>query len=116
MQITIDTENLTSTDREILTLVLGEAIAAATTKPAPAAPAKKAVAAKPAPEPEPEPEEEDLFGGEDVPTMEDAVAAATKLVSEGKAADVKKALASVGAKRVSEVTEANLAKFVKALA
>lgn len=77
---------------------------------APKAPAAKPKAAKAA-EPEPEPEDEDLLGGGE-PTMEDAVAAATKLVSDGKAADVKAALAKVGAKRVSEVKPENIAKFI----
>lgn len=96
------------------------------------APAKKAPAPKPeptpepaeAPSPEPEPEataeatpepEEDLVGAE-APTMADAVAAATKLVSSGNAGKVKEALASVDAKRVSEVQADKIAAFLAALA
>jgi hypothetical protein len=52
---------------------------------------------------------------EDAPTMADAVAAATKLVSTGGAAQVKEALATVGAKRVSEIPPENIAAFLAAL-
>lgn len=98
------------------------------------APAKKAApAAKPAPKPEPEPEpepvveetveetvEEDLVGGEaepepEGPTMADAVAAATKLVSSGGAPKVKAALGTVGAKRVSEIPVEAISEFLAAL-
>ena len=97
-----------------------EKAAPAAKKAAAAAPAKKA-AAKPEPDPEPEAEEEepeaedeDLVGG---PTMADAVALATKLVSEGRAVEVKSTLAECGAaKRVSELEGDNIAKFVNAFA
>ena len=123
MQITIDTSNLTDIDRAVLAVLLGDAPVAAAPKPAPAA---KAAAPKPAPakkaEPEPEPEAEDEGEAvepeaDDEPevTMEDATKAATKLVSSGDAAKVKAALTKVGAKRVSEIDEANLAKFVALL-
>lgn len=104
LQITIITgEELTDQDREILALVTGG-------DSTPAKPAKKAAAAKPAPAAE----EEDLLGGGE-PTMADAVAKATKLVSEGQAALVKEKLAAVGAKRVSELTDDNIATFVNSL-
>ena len=124
MQITIDTnEPLTETDRAILAPLLGNIVPveepapatakpARTTKPAPAKPAP----AKPAPEPEPEPEEdedEDLLGGE--VTLQDAVDRATELVSSGKSAAVKAALAKVGAKRVSDIKPSDLKKFIDAL-
>ena len=95
---------------------------------------------KPKAEPEPEPEPEtSLNTSEDVPadlgepapaqpitpadvddtpegpTMADAVAAATKLVSSGQAAKVKEALAAVGAKRVSEVPADKIGEFLAAL-
>lgn len=120
-----------------------EAPAEATVTTLPAAkpaPAKKAPAAKPAPKPElvveagPEPEadpepvveaepeavEEDLVGGEsepepEGPTMADAVAAATKLVSSGGAPKVKAALGTVGAKRVSEIPVEAISEFLAAL-
>jgi hypothetical protein len=110
MKITIDTtEELSATDLEILALLTGTNAVAPTAKPA----AKKAAAAKPAPEPEPE-ADEDLVGG-DAPTMADAVALATKLVSAGDAAKVKAALADAGAKRVSELPDDAIAGFVAAL-
>jgi len=113
VQITIDTnEELSAKDLEVLALLTGSNGAAAE-KPKATAPAKKAAAAKPAPEPEPE-AEEDLLGG-DTPTMADAVALATKLVSAGEAAKVKAALADAGAKRVSELDEDKIAGFVAAL-
>lgn len=76
------------------------------------APAKKAApkkAAKPAAEPEPEPEAD----GE--PTLEDAVARATELVGEGRAAEVKGALAQFDVKRVSELSEDQVPAFLEAL-
>lgn len=104
MQLTIDTnEVITDQDREILALLTG-----GSAKPA----AKKAAAPK---QPDPEPAaEEDLVGGE-APTMADAVALATKLVSAGQSAKVKEALADAGAKRVSELSEEAIPGFVAAL-
>lgn len=48
-------------------------------------------------------------------TMSDAVEVATKLVSSGKSADVKAALADVGVKRVSELKSKDIAAFIEAL-
>ncbi len=70
------------------------------------------------PAPAAEEAEEDLVGGEEevaAYTLEDAVSAATKLVSEGKSATVKTALAAVGAKRVSELKGVAIASFMEAL-
>lgn len=108
MQITIDTnEELSAKDLQILALLTG---GEAPAKPA----AKKAAAAKPAPDPEPEQAaDEDLVGG--APTMADAVALATKLVSAGQSAKIKEALADAGAKRVSELSEDAIPGFVAAL-
>jgi ribonuclease E len=64
---------------------------------------------------------EDLIGngdeGEDEgPTLDDAVSAATDLVSKGKSATVKAALKKVGAARVSELTKtSDIQKFLDAL-
>lgn len=143
MQITIDTtKELSDLDKSVLRTLLGHsasssapataaeaeeptvAKAAAPAKKA-AAPAKKAAAPKPDPEPEPDEDEdateaveedadEDLLGS-DGPTMEDAVALATKLVNGGEAARVKAALADAGAKRVSELKESDIADFVATL-
>lgn len=118
MQITFDPIALTDEERKVLLAILevdSDAAPAAKPAPAKAAPAKAAKPA-PAPVPEAEPEEEpeeDLLGGG--VTREDAVAAASKLVSENRAPEVKAALEKVGAKRVSEVPEAKLADFVKLL-
>lgn len=64
--------------------------------------------------------EEDLLGGGDDAkeyTLEDAVTAATNLVSAGKAAAVKAALDKVGAKRVGELkgNAAGLTTFMTTL-
>lgn len=122
MQITIDTNNLSDLDKAMLAFLAGEEAddtvepdPEPTPAPAKAAATKKAAKADEAPAPEPEPEaDEDLVGG-DAPTMSDAVAAATTLVSEGKAATVKAALAVVGAKRVSEMEEGDIPAFLAAL-
>lgn len=135
MQITIDTAALTDLDRKVLALLTGgeEAPAKAVAEPKKTTPKAKAAAPAPAPEkpveaaPEPveakpEPEaapavdepEEDLVGGSPV-TMKDAVARATELVSSGKSAAVREALAKFNAKRVSDVADDDLAGFVAEL-
>lgn len=76
-----------------------------------AAPApKKATRGKAAAAPEPEPEDEPTGN-----TLEDAVARATELVAEGRAADVKGALANFNVKRVSELDESQVEEFLAAL-
>lgn len=62
----------------------------------------------------PEPEEETTPPAGEA-TMAAAVKAATDLVSQGKAAQVKTALAGVGAKRVSELKGKAIAEFLEAL-
>lgn len=129
--ITLDTANLTEQDKATLLALTGaeNGVSApkAAAKPEAKAPAAKAApkAAKPAPEPDPEPEpeeDEDLVGGDDeqgedkVFTMADATALATKLVQGGKAAEVKKVLTDLGAKRVSELAESDIPAFMSALA
>lgn len=124
MHIAFNTSELTDQDRAVLRALLGDAPAAAPKAEKPA-PAKAAPAPKPEPVKEPEPvqeeapaepeAEDDLLGGDEVVTRADAVAAATKLVTSGEQAKVKDALASVGAKRVSEVADDKLAAFVAAL-
>jgi len=117
VQITIDTNNLSELDINMLAFLAdaGEVVEEEVEEPV-AVPAPKPAKAKaePAPEPEPEPEEELIEVG-DAPTMSDAVAAATTLVSEGGAAKVKSALAIVGAKRVSEMAEGDIPAFLAAL-
>ena len=144
MQITFNTAELTTLDQQVIALLAGSSqpingTPVAAPKPAPA---KKAPKPEPKPEEdlvpassaaregdqavaaaaaEPEPVvEEDLLGGDaepepEGPTMADAVAAATKLVSSGGAPKVKEALAAVGAKRVSEIPADSIAAFLDAL-
>lgn len=117
MQITIDTNNLSELDINMLAFLAGqsdEAEEVEVAEPVAEKP-KKAAAAKAAAKTEPEPAEEDLLGGEDAPTMSDAIAAATELVSSGGAAKVKAALAEVGVKRVSELPETDIVRFLAAL-
>ena len=101
-------------------------------EPAPAeAPAKKAPAKKapepeteapapaeapaPEPEPEPEPETEAPDKGTDGPTVDDAVARAASLLSEGRADAVKAALASLDINRVSQLKPSQVGAFLEAL-
>lgn len=100
-------------------------IAALSGGSAPAAPAEAAkpaatktakAAAKPAAaEPEAAAEADDAPAAAEGPTLDDAIERATTLVSEGKAAQVKAALTSVGAKRVSELTDKTIGGFMDAL-
>ena len=94
-------------------------------EPAPAeAPAKKAPAKKaPAPEPETEAPEapaeteapEAPAKGTDGPTVDDAVARAASLLSEGRADAVKAALASLDINRVSQLKPSQVGAFLEAL-
>lgn len=60
--------------------------------------------------------EEDLVGGGETYTKEDAIKRATALVSGQKQAAVKKALAAAGAKRVSDLNdEDGITAFMKSL-
>ena len=85
-------------------------------EPAPAeAPAKKAPAKKaPAPEPETEAPEAPAKGT-DGPTVDDAVARAASLLSEGRADAVKAALASLDINRVSQLKPSQVGAFLEAL-
>jgi len=125
MQITIDTNNLSELDVAMLSFLAENGEVAEETEPeaeAPAAPAKAPAAKKAAakaeapaaPAAEPEGEDDDLVGG-DGPTMAEAIARATEMVSQGGSAKVKEALASVGAKKVSEMDEDKIPAFFAAL-
>lgn len=59
--------------------------------------------------------EEEQAAADDAPTLEDAVAAATPLISAGKAAVVKAALANAGVKRVGELPAEKIAAFIEEL-
>lgn len=127
MQITIDTNNLSELDIAMLGFLADQgepqepdedpAPVVETPKPKAAKAPKAEKPAEPVAEtPAAEPEEEDLLGGEDVPTMSQAIAAATELVSTGGAAKVKAALAEIGVKRVSEMKDSDIPTFFAALA
>ena len=120
MQITFDTNSLSAVDLEVLALIAGMDApkaekASPAAKPAPQA-GPKAKAAKAVEEPvEAVDEAVEDEPATDGPSMEDAVAAATKLVSTGQAPKVKAALTAAGAKRVSELTADKIADFIAAL-
>lgn len=59
--------------------------------------------------------EEEPAATDDAPTLEDAVAAATPLISAGKASVVKAALANAGVKRVGELPAEKIAGFISEL-
>lgn len=108
MHISIDTsEPLTETDKQILSVLSGGTNAKAAT-PAPAA---KKTAAAPAKtetkvaDPEPEAEEDPSTDEPAGHTKADLKALATKVVAAGDAKKVKAALESVGAGKISDVTD-----------
>lgn len=133
MQITIhDTNELSELDLRVLhALVGGEAPSAPVSgAKAAATPEAKAPAAKAAPKAEKaapakaepveadEPEEDVADEPTDeapAVTKKDAVALATKLVSEGQAANVKAVLTKLGAKRVSELEDKDVPAFIAEL-
>lgn len=125
MHIQFNTEELTPLDRKVLALLagVGDPAPEKAAAPAPekaASPAKKAsppkaTAPAPAPVEEPESAAEEPAAG-DAPTLDDAIAIATKMVSDGKSAQVKAALADVGAKRVSDIDADQIGAFLAALA
>lgn len=124
MFISFNTDELSPQDIAVLRAVVGDAPVSAPSTPAPAAkassPAKATTKAAPKAEKAAEPAEEpaEVAVAEeatDGPTMEDAVALATKLVSAGEAARVKAALAECGAKRVSELAEDKVGVFIAEL-
>lgn len=126
--IIANTDELTAQDRQVLALLGGDSIPTVTAeprtgdeqsaaKPAKKATAKKAAAKKPDPveEPEEEEEEDDDLVGDDGPTMADAVARATELVSAKRAPEVKAALANLDVEKVSHLKGDQIAAFLEAL-
>lgn len=109
MAVTISFDPQDADDVAKILEIIGEETPEAEAAPAPAAKPK----GKTKPAPAPEPEEEATSDG---PSLDDAVARATELVAEGRAADVKGALANFGVKRVSELEESQVAEFLEALA
>ena len=84
-------------------------------EPEPETPAE-APAPEPAPEaPAPEPAPEAPAKGTDGPTVDDAVARAASLLSEGRADAVKAALASLDINRVSQLKPSQVGAFLEAL-
>lgn len=115
MIINIDTtQELSPLDLRVLSALAGAEPTEKTVSQPKAAKAAepKATAEKAAPAPE-EPAADDA--ADDGATLEDAVAIATNLVSNGEAAKVKAALSELGAKRVSELSGSKIAEFVAAL-
>jgi len=120
MHISINTdEALSDVDKQILAVLAG-GVSAPKASPAPAAeaaPKSTPKASKPVEEPEEaadEPAEEESTE-ESGTTLEEAVALATKMVSNGEAKKVKEALGTVGAKKVSEIPADKVDEFVAAL-
>jgi hypothetical protein len=130
VHIEFDSDTATQSDHQLLTRLVSALTdadwptAEVTAPEAKKAPAKKAAAKKP----EPEPEADEVVDAEIVEDetddaeesaddlMEQAVQKATKLVSDGKAGDVKAALEKAGARRVSELKGADaIRKFLDAL-
>lgn len=117
MQITITLDTESKQDMTALAALVSNLSGDA---PSPAAAAKttakKTAAAPPKDEPKTdEDSSDDAAAGNDGETLEDAVKMATELVSSGQAAKVKAALATVGAKRVSEIPEDKVADFIAEL-
>lgn len=110
MQITIDTEALSEQDVQILNLLLGYGEAE---EPTPEEPAPKATKAKA--KPAPEPEEDLLGGGDEAPTVDDALARASEFISAGTPERVKAALALSGTKRVGELSPEDIPAFLESL-
>lgn len=127
MNITITIDGpLTEEDRTILAALAGQAVATVTleaTEPAP----RTRRAAKPAPPADDADDDNDTEptppktrakkapAADDDDLMANAVKRATELVSNGQAPKVREALATVGAKRVSELTTKTLPDFLTAL-
>lgn len=118
INVTFDTE--IASDRELLTIVLGNAAPAAPAeteiaepevKRGPGRPRKEATPIAPAPE-------EDLLGDDDEETFtkEQVVQAATKALGEGRSAQVKEVLTALGKARVRDLEPGQYAEFVKKLA
>lgn len=121
MQITLDTENLTDTDKQVLALLGGvvadQNVAALVEqatepeKPAPKAAAEKAAAAPKAEAPAAaEPTPESSAASE---SLEVAVELATEMVSSGQANRIKLALADQGSTRVGLLDPDKIGAFIE---
>jgi hypothetical protein len=110
MSITISFDPNDASDVEYVQALLGGAEEAPAPAPKKAAPKKAAAKAA---EPEPEPEEE--AAEDEGVTLQACIDKATELVSEGRAAEVKGALANLGVKRVGELEESQYEEFFAAI-
>lgn len=129
MQITIDTaQPLSPADREVLAVLIGrtaQTTSTVVTEPEKKPAAKPASKPKPKPEPEPEPtiveepepevEEPEVEEPADEYTLDDAISAATRLVSTGKADKVRSVLKGIGGGKVSNLSEEQVQKFMVAV-
>lgn len=128
MHIQIDTTvELSDIDLAVLRALAGDAPApstpvsqptpakAAPAKPTPAKAPEKAEKAAPVKEEPVEDTEDEAPAEAPAATKKDAVALATKLVSGGKAAEVKAVLTELGAKRVSELADEDVPTFIAKL-
>lgn len=116
MQITIDTDNITERDRAILSSLLG--VEAAQPKKAESAKVAEKILNSNKKDVNPDADAQAAAEDEkpsDGPTMEDAVAAATKFISKGEKEKVRAVLKSVGVEKVSELSEENIADFLAGL-
>src|SRR4051794_28064333 len=107
MTIAISFDPTNPEDVEYVTTLLATPEEAPAPAPAKKAPAKKAAAAA-APPAEEEATEEEPADGE--VTLQQCIDKATELVGEGRAAEVKGALATLGVKRVGELEESQYAE------
>lgn len=112
MTITVSFDPNDASDVEYVQALLAGEEAAPAPTPAKKAPAKKAAAAA-APPAEEEATEEEPADGE--VTLQQCIDKATELVGEGRAAEVKGALATLGVKRVGELEESQYAEFFEAI-
>lgn len=115
MQIIIDTTNdLSSLDLDVLRALTGQSSPAISAPKAEEPKKAEAKTAKAAPKAAPDPEPEEDVTPDEV-SLDDAIALATRLVSNGEAPRVKEALTSLGMKRVGELKGDQIATFVAAL-
>ena len=115
IQFTVNTGDvLTDADKAFLRVLLGEDnvpatvtnISAVPDKPAPAKPAPaKPAPAKPAPAPE----------KEDGPSVQDAIAAATKFIEQDRVPEVRAILTELGVKKVGDLSGSNIQAFLDKL-
>jgi hypothetical protein len=118
MQMTFDTNNLSALDQHLLLALLNDPEKIGAPAPEPKPDARKGgrprKAAAPTVEVEVDPENSAVEPEPTGATMEQAIAAATALLAEGKTDLVKDALAAAGATRVSNLTDVDT--FMAALA